>query len=87
MTAAATAMAISRSVARMGDTPFLEVSFLTKAISPIERGLWAFVFNLYEPRIQIIEEGQLPEKTAMFPRSVTTLTVYSPLDKLMSARV
>lgn len=56
MMAAATAMAINRSVARIGDIPFLEVNFLIKAFSPFNNGLVdATVFNLYELRIYIVK--------------------------------
>ena len=54
MMAAATAMAINRSVARIGDIPFLEANFLIKAFSSFNKGLVeADVFNLYELRIYI----------------------------------
>jgi len=39
MTTAATTMAINRSVARMGETPFLEVNLLIKAVSSFIIGL------------------------------------------------
>lgn len=56
MMAAATAMAINRSVARIGDIPFLEVNFLIKAFSSFDKGLAETdVFNLYELRIYIVK--------------------------------
>jgi hypothetical protein len=56
MMAAATAMAINRSVARIGDIPFLEVNFLIKAFSSFDKGLVETdVFNLYELRIYIVK--------------------------------
>ncbi len=56
MMAAATAMAINRSVARIGDIPFLEVNFLIKAFSSFNKGLVeTAVFNLYELRIYIVK--------------------------------
>jgi len=56
MMAAATAMAINRSVARIGDIPFLEVNFLIKAFSSFNKELVETdVFNLYELRIYIVK--------------------------------
>ena len=55
MMAAATAMAINRSVARIGDIPFLEVNFLIKAFSSFNVPLVeTTVFNSYELVIYII---------------------------------
>lgn len=53
--AAATAMAINRSVARIGDIPFLEVNFLINASSSFNEPLVkTAVFNLYELVIYIV---------------------------------
>jgi len=55
MMAAATAMATNRSVARIGDIPFLEVNFLIKAFSSFNVPLVeTTVFNSYELVIYII---------------------------------
>lgn len=55
MMAAATAMAINRSVARIGDIPFLEVNFLIKAFSSFNEPLVeTAVFNSYELVIYIV---------------------------------
>jgi len=49
-------MAINRSVARIGDIPFLEVNFLIKAFSSLNTELVETdVFNLYELRIYIVK--------------------------------
>jgi hypothetical protein len=55
MMAAATAMAINRSVARIGDIPFLEVNFLIKAFPSFNKPVVeTTVFNLYELVIYIV---------------------------------
>jgi len=55
MMAAATAMAINRSVARIGDIPFLEVNFLINAFSSFNEPLVeTAVFNSYELAIYIV---------------------------------
>jgi len=55
MMAAATAMAINRSVARIGDIPFLEVNFLINAFSSFNKPLVeTAVFNSYELAIYIV---------------------------------